>query len=452
MYQAVRYAKRAGGVILPSRSVPENGDLKFRDARPSVIITTPPWPRSGTGRVIESQIEFYRDRGYQTVLIAVPFRSGYGRESAIWGDISEGILKFGADHTFLATIERRELTFAKYAATMRHGHRGTALDWLMAAGGVGKLTPESLKFLRSVKVALLHVNHVFTFKFALRLRRRLLSDGSRIPIILETHDVQSHMLYERREPNPWFRRPDRVECLLKSEVAQLRIPNVLIHLSSNDFAFFQREVPLQSHFLVFPTIAEEFISLVKEKPPLTEAIDILFVADWHPPNLSAIQWYSEQVWPLLAEYKYIFRVIGRLGKLVEGKAPQLYEASRDWFVGEVGDLAPFYRSARCVIAPMVSGSGISIKTIEAFALGKAFVGTSKAFRGMPIERLRSLGIHPFDEPEAFANAIVTTLNHPEAAEHASRMAYKELFSKEASFSVRAQALVTALKQVPSAAR
>jgi hypothetical protein len=41
------------------------------------------------------------------------------------------------------------------------------------------------------------------------------------------------------------------------------------------------------------------------------------------------------------------------------------------------------RAARCVSATMVSGTGISIKTIEALALGKPFVGTSKAYRGMP---------------------------------------------------------------------
>jgi glycosyltransferase involved in cell wall biosynthesis len=355
-------------------------------------------------------------------------------------------MELGADRTLLATIEPRQLTLGKYAATIRHGYRGTALDWLVAVGRLGRLTTESMRFLRSVPVALLHVNHVFTLEFALRLKRRLIGRRSRIPIILETHDVQSHMLEEKQEPNPWFKRPDRVERLLKSEIAQLGIPDALIHLSSSDFDFFQRKLPSQAHFLAFPTIDEGFISLVNETTPLTEPIDLLFVADWHPPNLAAIQWYSEQVWPLLAKRNYNFKVVGRIGRLVEGQAPQLYDKCRCWFVGEVGNLAPFYRSARCVIAPMVSGSGISIKTIEAFALGKAFVGTSKAFRGMPMERLEKMGIYSFDQPAAFANAIVSTLDNVKAAEHSSRTAYNELFSKEASFGVRTQALAVALKE------
>jgi glycosyltransferase involved in cell wall biosynthesis len=421
-------------------------DLSSSNAWPAVIITGPPWPRSGTGRVIESQIQFYRERGYQTVFIATPFRPGYGKDSPIWDDIREGLTELGADHTLLATIEPRELTLAKYAATVRHGCRGTVLDWLVAIGSLGRLTTESMRLLRSVPVTLLHVNHVFTLEFALRLKRRLLGRRSRIPVILETHDVQSHMLQEMRELNPWFRRPDRVERLLKFEIAQLGIPDALIHLSSSDFDFFRKRLPSQSHFLAFPTIGEEFISLVKETRPLKEPIDLLFVADWHPPNLAAIQWYSEQVWPLLTKRCYNFRVVGRLGRLVEGQAPKLYAKFRHWFVGEVGNLAPFYRSARCVIAPMVSGSGISIKTIEALALGKAFVGTSNAFRGMPMERLEKMGIYSFDEPAAFANAIVSTLENVDAAEDSSRAAYKELFSKESSFEVRTHALAVAVKE------
>jgi glycosyltransferase involved in cell wall biosynthesis len=426
-------------------SNPERTSVGVRGKRPTVVVTGPPWPRSGTGRVMQSQIQFYRERGYQTIFVAAPFRPSYGRNSPIWDDISDGLKELGADHTLLATIEPREVTLAKYAATVRYGYRGTVLDWLVAVGRLGRLTKESMRLLRGVPVVLFHVNHVFTLEFALRLKRRLLGRRSRIPIILETHDVQSHMLQEKQEPNPWFRRPDRVERLLKSEIAQLGIPDALIHLSSSDFDFFQRKLPSQAHFLAFPTIDEGFISSVNEITPLTEPIDLLFVADWHSPNLAAIQWYSEQVWPLLTKRNYNCKVVGRIGRLVEGQAPQLYDKCRCWFVGEVGNLAPFYRSARCVIAPMVSGSGISIKTIEAFALGKAFVGTSKAFRGMPMEQLEKMGIYAFDQPAAFANAIVSTLDNVKAAEHSSRAAYEELFSKETSFAARSQALAAAFK-------
>ena len=55
----------------PARSdhAPENPQAKPRAA----IIVGPPWPRSGTARVIQNQIRYYRERGFFTVFIAVPF-------------------------------------------------------------------------------------------------------------------------------------------------------------------------------------------------------------------------------------------------------------------------------------------------------------------------------------------------------------------------------------------
>src|SRR5208283_1971561 len=117
----------------------------------------------------------------------------------------------------------------------------------------------------------------------------------------------------------------------------------------------------------------------------------------------------ERVWPLVADRRYNLKIVGPIGSMVQREQPQLYDSFRSCFAGEVADLAPYYRAARCVIAPMVSGSGTSIKTIEALALGKPFVGTSKAFRGMPLDRIQRAGIEAYDDPRAFADAIVSVL-------------------------------------------
>jgi hypothetical protein len=80
---------------------------------------------------------------------------------------------------------------------------------------------------------------------------------------------------------------------------------------------------------------------------------------------------------------------------------------------------------------MVSGHGISIKTIEALGLGIPFVGTAKAFRGMPMDLVREAGLQTFDQPEAFASAIVDAVGgHPGMR---GRALYDRLFSREAYF-------------------
>jgi glycosyltransferase involved in cell wall biosynthesis len=120
--------------------------------------------------------------------------------------------------------------------------------------------------------------------------------------------------------------------------------------------------------------------------------------------------------------------------------PQLYAAHRRHFFGAVGDLAPHYRAARCVIAPMVSGRGISIKTIEALALGLPFVGTAAAFRGMPPEVLSPTGLQAYDEPEAFAQAIRTALDNGAEPGEFGHAVYRRFFSRPAHFAALDEAV------------
>jgi hypothetical protein len=89
---------------------------------------------------------------------------------------------------------------------------------------------------------------------------------------------------------------------------------------------------------------------------------------------------------------------------------------------------------------MVSGTGISIKTIEALALGKPFVGTSKAYRGMPMDRIEQAGLQAHDTAQEFANAIVHALTREQLASAESRAAYRDIFSKQAGFASRDEAL------------
>jgi len=296
--------------------------------------------------------------------------------------------------------------------------------------------------LRKLRPALFHVNHVYTLGFALRLRRRFFHEPT--PIILETHDIQSQFLKEKGERNPWTRRPDRFEQLIKSETQLLEKADVLIHLSLDDFELFEAAMSSKPQFLAFPTIDEKFASRMRAAIPIADSIDLLFLGVSHPANLAAVEWFFRDVWPLIAEHRYNLKIVGPINVMVQRELPQLYDTFRPFFVGEVADPIPYYRAAHCVIAPMVSGSGISIKTIEALALGKPFVGTSKAFRGMPMDRLKEVGIQAHDEPQAFANAIVDALSNEAGAKAISRAAYEKVFSIEASTTSRDEALRAAL--------
>jgi glycosyltransferase involved in cell wall biosynthesis len=424
-----------------TRLVPEGEN---RVEQPStVVIVGPPWPRSGAARVIENQINYYRRRGFQTVFVVVPFHRAFMRSSPIWDEINEGIQELGAHHSFAAPLEEKRYDLAKWTASLRHAFRGTALDWAYAMANSVRLPEDLLRFLHPRSVTLFHVNYVQTLGFALRLRKKLKGRGAGIPIILETHDVQSDLLQQRAEPNPWTRKPDPLRRLVRSEISLLGKAEVLIHLSADDFRFFQARMPDKPHVLAMPTIDEKYVCAVNSTAPVKETIDLLFVGQNHAPNLAAMKWFFEQVWPLLAGKRYNLKIVGAVDVAVKESLPQLFETFRSYFVGPVADLAPYYRSARCVIAPMVSGCGTSIKTIEALALGKPFVGTRKAFRGIPIEQLQAAGVQAYDSPSGFSDAVVETLADEQRASIRSRSVYECIFSIQANFASRDEAFRSA---------
>jgi|SRR5579872_531767 len=414
--------------------------------RKTVLIVGPPWPRSGTGRGMQNQVDYYRERGYFVVFICVPVHCSFSVSHPDWTRLRVGMEELGADRTFFAYIDNRRFKFAKYREWLRHSFRGTALDWIVFTAASARLPVEVRRFLSGLQVSLVHVNHVFTLQFTCDLLRSTIRSGAKVPMIVETHDIQAVALEDRGEINPWTHRPDTLDALVRSEVSQLEKAPVLLHVSVDDLEFFERHLPTKRHVLSMPTINKEFAASVESSSNHGGAgpIDLLFVAQSTAPNAAAVEWFFGRVWPHLSAHGYTLQIVGGIGELVHETLPELYEKFRSHFTGLVADLIPFYSAARCVIAPMVSGTGISCKTIEALAVGKPFVGTSKAYRGMPMNELARLGLKPHDDPEGFANAIVCALGKEREAAAASRAAYSELFCNQVSFNARDEAVRMAL--------
>ena len=407
---------------------------------PAVLILGPPWPRSGTARVIQNQVEYYHQRGYITVFICVPIHCSFTESYSEWDSIKAGIRELGADHTFFATIDARRFTAAKYTTWAANLFRGTALDWIVFTGASARLAENELSQIRAMDIRLIDVNHVFTLGFAERILREISSSHRSIPLILETHDVQAHLLHERREVNGWTHRVDSLQRLLGRELALADQGRVLVHCSVDDFNYFKPRLPGKPHVLALPSIDENFVAEVESARPFDEPVDLLFVGQSTDPNSAAIRWFLEEVWPLIIDRGFKLKIVGQIDLLIRRDLPELFEKFLSHFTGPVAELAPYYRSARCVFAPMISGTGISIKTVEALALGKPFVGTSKAYRGMPMERIEQAGLRAHDTAREFADAILQALAEEPMAAAMSRRAYDTTFSKQAIFASRDEAL------------
>ena len=160
----------------------------------AVIIVGPPWPKSGTSRVIQNQIEFYRSRGFFTVFVAVAIQGNYFRDGKAWDAFKEHAHELGADRVLIAALNRRLHTVTKVTGQCPARLSWNKLNWIFDTGKSAQLPSDGIRFLHEQSVALIHVNHVFTLGFALRMRKLWIRGGDQVPMIVETHDVQSHLI------------------------------------------------------------------------------------------------------------------------------------------------------------------------------------------------------------------------------------------------------------------
>jgi glycosyltransferase involved in cell wall biosynthesis len=391
----------------------------------SVLMVGLPWLRTGTGAIFASQLSFARAEGYAPIFVAVPFGAKDNLKSAIWD-------RFEAQKSYLPVSEIHSTTFTR---KVRRGgaigrfiarRRGRdTVDWYLKVSGAAPLTPAIKQSLLIKPVRYIIANHIYTLGFAHKVQAFLQSKGFFPPLIVVTHDVQSHIISDNSIKNPWTGKPDAFENLLLSELRVLKTADALIHVSQDDLYFFRERLPEIPQYLVLPT--------VDAKPTLNDVEqtnDLLFVGSDHVANFHAIEWYFQSVLPCFRKQVPSLEVVGRIDHILKHRTPDLWSRYQDHFKGNVPSTDPYYARARAVIIPMQSGRGISIKTIEACAKGMPIVGTSHAFRGMPRRDVIDAGLRPYDTPASFADAIEHVLEEPSAHSAASRKLYQRLFSLE----------------------
>ena len=105
---------------------------------------------------------------------------------------------------------------------------------------------------------------------------------------------------------------------------------------------------------------------------------VLFVGSQTAPNIDALQWLIEDIWPTILQRRPSARL------LVAGSVRWAYSQPSPGveYLGMVRDLAPLYERAGIVISPLRVGSGLKVKLVEAMGWGKAVVASSITAQGI----------------------------------------------------------------------
>jgi glycosyltransferase involved in cell wall biosynthesis len=136
-----------------------------------------------------------------------------------------------------------------------------------------------------------------------------------------------------------------------------------------------------------------------------EPDSLLFIGSFrHSPNLDAIRWFIAEVFPLILKERP-----KTLLYLVGSDAPEGW----NWhpsvrLLGTVPDIKVPLQRYSAFVCPILSGSGIRVKLLEAFASGIPVVSTSVGAEGLTSHPAPVCEIA--DTPEAFVNSAVRLLS------------------------------------------
>ena len=208
---------------------------------------------------------------------------------------------------------------------------------------------------------------------------KYIRENSKAKIVLRAHNVE-HQIWERLAENQeglkkWYLNKIMIPRLRAFEEKVSNEVDLIVPISKLDEIFFKK-ISTKPCFTL-PAAYE----IIEEIKPLPGVFSVGFIGglDWMP-NSEGVKWFLKKVWRTFSntENEVSFNLAGR-------NFPKRYYDLKDkklYIFGEVGDAQEFTNQNSIMIAPILSGSGMRIKIIEAMALGRTVISTTIGAEGI----------------------------------------------------------------------
>lgn len=236
---------------------------------------------------------------------------------------------------------------------------------------------------------------------------------SNAPVSLRAHNVE-HLIWKRKAANErsllksWYLR-NMAARLKRFEMQVARKSDYLIPISPQDEAFF-RNSGYSNPILTIPAGLGLDDYPLSPLPP-NPTIFFIGALDWLP-NQEGLNWFLKNVFEALVDEipQLLFHVAGR-------NAPDHFAKKlknpKIVFHGEVDDARKFMQSYRIMVVPLLTGSGIRIKILEAMAMGRPVVTSSIGIEGIPATDNKEVMLA--DDPDLFKKQLLNLLTDNEEA-------------------------------------
>lgn len=195
-----------------------------------------------------------------------------------------------------------------------------------------------------------------------------------------------------------------LDCIFISEQTELA------WLSAADFVLAAQRAEAETirarttaNVLVQPIVLDVRPDDVPHAEPV-QPTHCLFVGTNIQPNVHGIVWFLESVWPLVlaARPDATLRIAGSVCSLLAPNHPNVT------LLGIVDSLSAEMDRAGICIVPLLVGSGIKVKLLEALAWGKACVVTPVGIQGL--EEWADGAMLTAADAESFAAAVLSLMN------------------------------------------
>jgi len=213
------------------------------------------------------------------------------------------------------------------------------------------------------------------------------------PFIVRKHNAE-HLFFSNDQ---LFKAIERTR--IKNFEEQLgRFSFCIIHLSSSEFL--SDKYSHRKKLLLPPLISENFLNKslgLDSYKQVSRPIDILCVTNYEwKPNREGFDWFFKEVAPRLSSHINIHLV---------GKGSERYASYQSVTShGFVENVERLYASSKLFVSPVLSGTGIKVKNLEAMIYGVPVISTS-----LGVDGLSSLseagGVTIADTAESFADQL-----------------------------------------------
>ncbi len=246
-----------------------------------------------------------------------------------------------------------------------------------------------------------------------------------VPAVLFQHNVESEIWRRHAEmaSNPLKRQLFRLEYakMLRYEKAAVAKFDRVIAVSEHDRSLMSRWLDV-NRIDVVPTGVDlsQFQRCGTSSSSGSPLVVFVGAMDWEP-NIDAVEWFSEKVWPTIANKlpDARFRIVGRNpSSPVQRLRRQSVEVT-----GSVPSVIDHLAEAAVVVVPLRIGGGTRLKIYEAMAAGKAVVSTAVGVEGLQVNPGKDIWIA--DQPGDIANAVIRLVEDRELREKMGRAAAEQ---------------------------